>query len=68
MPSINRGKATVVVAEVDGTQLVVECPFCGEEHYHGGYDGTDPGLRLADCGTDSYYIVIGTDDREDEWT
>lgn len=35
------------------------CPLCGEEHSHGGNDGTKPtlGHRVSHCGHGGYHLV-----------
>jgi len=61
--------ATYVERAADGFwDLVIQCPYCGDLHRHGGGGDADPvlGQRLSHCVRDGrrgdYVLVPGSDD------
>ena len=58
--NIERTPVTCLYQDDSGTwHITVVCPFCGEEHHHGGGDRAVPslGLRESDCGNGQYFII-----------
>lgn len=57
--------AEVVALTFDhrGFKITARCPFCGENHHHGGGNPVVPlpmfGHRVADCGRGGYHLVVG---------
>jgi len=41
-------------------QVVVSCPYCGGEHYHGAVDEDHvEGWRSAHCRAGDYFVTVG---------
>ena len=37
--------------------VVIDCPFCGNQHTHGAPDGKNIGTRAAHCSEGKEYLI-----------